>query len=130
MCKHLKLPVHQQVMERLLERCDPNGDQQIDYVEFINFLNWKDQMPTGFGKFQGGALSNEIGASDDKEYDDKILTEAKRSGIELETGGDVSTDVLKNQIDLDSEYATSSSAYGRGGDTNTNAITGISIGVT
>jgi hypothetical protein len=123
-CQHLKLPVHQQVVERLLELCDPNGDRQIDYVEFVNFLNWKDQLPTGFGKFQGGdsALSNESG--DEKEYQDKILTEAKGSGIELDTDGDVSADVLKNQIDLDSEYATSSSVYGRGGDANTNAITG------
>lgn len=27
--------------------CDANCDGYIDYVEFANFLNWKDIMPTG-----------------------------------------------------------------------------------
>ena len=27
--------------------CDVDGDGQINYDEFANFLNWKDKMPSG-----------------------------------------------------------------------------------
>lgn len=30
-----------------MDYCDANRDGYIDYVEFANFLNWKDIMPTG-----------------------------------------------------------------------------------
>lgn len=99
-CQELKLPVNTAVLESLLELCDPNADKQIDYVEFVNFLNWKDQMPTGFGK--------------DPEYEDRILAAAKHSGVDLDNNGDIKADVLKNQIDLNSNFITSYSTYGDG----------------
>jgi len=99
-CQELKLPVNIAVLESLLELCDPNADKQIDYVEFVNFLNWKDQMATGFGN--------------DPEYEDRILAAAKHSGVNLDDKGDITADVLKNQIDLYSNFITSYSTYGDG----------------
>ena len=99
-CQELKLPVNMAVLESLLELCDQNADKQIDYVEFVNFLNWKDQLPSGFGK--------------DPEYENQILAAAKHSGVILDSNGDITADVLKNQIDLNSNFITSYSTYGDG----------------
>lgn len=57
-------------------------------------------MPTGFGK--------------DPEYEDRILAAAKHSGVDLDNNGDITADVLKNQIDLNSNFITSYSTYGDG----------------
>ena len=36
-----------ELLECMLDYCDIDGDGQIDYQEFANFLNWKDKMPSG-----------------------------------------------------------------------------------
>ena len=33
-----------ELLESLLAYCDVDGDGQINYAEFANFLNWKDKM--------------------------------------------------------------------------------------
>ena len=43
----LNLPIQRELLESLLLYCDINNDGQIDYLEFSNFLNWKDKMPSG-----------------------------------------------------------------------------------
>ena len=102
-CQELKLPVNTKILESLLGLCDPNGDKQIDYVEFVNFLNWKDHLPTGFGK-----------DPTDDEYENRILVAAKNSGVKIDdnNNGTVAADVLKNQIDLESDFVTSYLTYG------------------
>uniref|UniRef100_A0A069DUR3 EF-hand domain-containing protein n=1 Tax=Clytia hemisphaerica TaxID=252671 RepID=A0A069DUR3_9CNID len=103
-CQELKLPVNRVVLERLLALCDTNTDQQIDYMEFVNFLNWKDQMPTG--------LPHGDQATD---YDRKIM-ESIRSTDENQVGDDGSIDpgVLQHQTDIANYFQTSSSLYGKG----------------
>lgn len=92
------------MLERLLALCDTNTDQQIDYMEFVNFLNWKDQMPTG--------LPHGDQATD---YDRKIM-ESIRSTNENQVGDDGSIDpsVLQHQTDIANYFQTSSSLYGKG----------------
>lgn len=41
------LPVEPELLESMLAYCDVDGDGQINYEEFANFLNWKDKMPSG-----------------------------------------------------------------------------------
>ena len=40
MCRKLRLPIDDNIIEELATLCDANHDGQIDYNEFINFLNW------------------------------------------------------------------------------------------
>ncbi|KAK3083356.1 hypothetical protein FSP39_020708 [Pinctada imbricata] len=47
-CLQFHLPVEPELLEQLMYYCDMNGDGFIDYVEFANFLNWKDKMKSGF----------------------------------------------------------------------------------
>ena len=47
MCIQFNLPVEPELLESLLAYCDVDGDGQINYEEFANFLNWKDKMPSG-----------------------------------------------------------------------------------
>lgn len=46
-CIQFNLPVESELLESLLAYCDVDGDGQINYEEFANFLNWKDKMPSG-----------------------------------------------------------------------------------
>ncbi|XP_069576492.1 EF-hand domain-containing family member B isoform X2 [Brachyistius frenatus] len=46
-CRQLQLDVSGPVLDDLMELCDNDGDGLIDFLEFANFLNWKDKMPIG-----------------------------------------------------------------------------------
>ena len=46
-CLKFHLPVEPELLEQLMDICDVNRDGFIDYVEFANFLNWKDKMASG-----------------------------------------------------------------------------------
>ena len=41
------MPVEPELLEAMFAYCDVDGDGQINYDEFANFLNWKDKMPSG-----------------------------------------------------------------------------------
>ncbi|XP_013406172.1 EF-hand domain-containing family member B-like [Lingula anatina] len=47
-CAQFNLPVEPELLVQLMDCCDANKDGFIDYVEFANFLNWKDKLPSGF----------------------------------------------------------------------------------
>lgn len=46
-CLQYHLPLEPELLEQLLDTCDANRDGFIDYIEFSNFLNWKDKMKSG-----------------------------------------------------------------------------------
>lgn len=46
-CIQYHLPLEPELLEQLLDSCDVNRDGFIDYIEFSNFLNWKDKMNSG-----------------------------------------------------------------------------------
>ncbi|CAH1790543.1 unnamed protein product [Owenia fusiformis] len=46
-CVQFNLPVDAVLLEQLMDYCDVDRDGYINYIEFSNFLNWKDKMPTG-----------------------------------------------------------------------------------
>jgi len=103
-CLKFNLPVQTDLLEMLLECCDINNDKQIDYVEFANFLNWKDKMLSGFrnNKVESGKEKSE---SD--RYEEKIINKAQRSGMLVDSSEPV---VLQKQIDQSpTDYVTSSS---------------------
>lgn len=52
-CVQFHLPIEPELLEQLLDYCDVNRDGYIDYLEFSNFLNWKDKMPSGFPDKKG-----------------------------------------------------------------------------
>lgn len=46
-CIQFSLPVEPELLCLLMDYCDTDKDGQINYIEFANFLNWKDKMPDG-----------------------------------------------------------------------------------
>uniref|UniRef100_A0A672F603 EF-hand domain-containing protein n=1 Tax=Salarias fasciatus TaxID=181472 RepID=A0A672F603_SALFA len=44
-CREFELEVCEPVLDDLMDYCDTNRDGLIDFLEFANFLNWKDIMP-------------------------------------------------------------------------------------
>lgn len=47
-------------MEALFDYCDVDNDGKMDYVEFSNFLNWKDRMPNCVNKKESAANESEV----------------------------------------------------------------------
>ena len=89
-------------MELLLKSCDKNNDNRIDYVEFSNFLNWKDKMPAG--------LSVKLDKNANNEYEQKIIEKSKDSGLDVTEKGQSEPTLLRKQVDnAQVDYQTSSS---------------------
>lgn len=44
-CQEFQLDLSEVVLDHLMDVCDSDGDGLISFVEFANFLNWKDKMP-------------------------------------------------------------------------------------
>lgn len=44
-CYEFNLKLNDKVLDDLMECCDTDKDGFINFVEFANFLNWKDLMP-------------------------------------------------------------------------------------
>lgn len=43
-CRQFQLDVSEPVLDDLMDYCDTDKDGLINFVEFANFLNWKDKM--------------------------------------------------------------------------------------
>lgn len=54
-CFQLNLDLDEELLDELFYYCDLDEDGFINYLEFVNFLNWKDKMSLG-------------------EYEEKIIT--------------------------------------------------------
>nr|XP_061789354.1 EF-hand domain-containing family member B-like [Nerophis lumbriciformis] len=44
-CHHFKVEASDAVLDDVLDHCDTNGDGFIDFLDFSNFLNFKEKMP-------------------------------------------------------------------------------------
>lgn len=44
-CHQFQLDVSRPVLDDLMDYCDTDKDGLINFLEFANFLNWKDKMP-------------------------------------------------------------------------------------
>ncbi|KAM6935605.1 EF-hand domain-containing family member B [Lycodopsis pacificus] len=44
-CRQFQLDVSRPVLDDLMDYCDTDKDGLINFLEFANFLNWKDKMP-------------------------------------------------------------------------------------
>lgn len=46
-CMEFGVGTSEEVLDDLMGTCDVDGDGVIDFLEFANFLNWKDRAPIG-----------------------------------------------------------------------------------
>jgi len=46
-CREFGVGTSEAVLDDLMATCDADGDGVIDFLEFANFLNWKDRTPIG-----------------------------------------------------------------------------------
>lgn len=47
-CINFGLPIDVWLLEQVFDYCDVDRDGEINYLEFANFLNWKEKLPSGF----------------------------------------------------------------------------------
>ncbi|NWW51104.1 EFHB protein, partial [Pedionomus torquatus] len=83
-CYQFNLNLDDELLDSLFDYCDLDKDGLINYLEFANFLNWKDRMAV-------------------KEFEEKIIT--KGASVLL---GDRNDEPLLNQEDLEIKEAGSS----------------------
>lgn len=105
-CFQFHLPVHKDLLELLLHCCDKNSDKNIDYVEFANFLNWKDKMPSGLHISSNEKNENKL--SEDEKYEKKIIDNVRSGLVDEVSSNTKKVDILRKQIDNSpSDYTTS-----------------------
>lgn len=44
-CQQFNMIISDPVLDEVMDYCDADKDGLIDFMEFSNFLNWKDKMP-------------------------------------------------------------------------------------
>ena len=59
-CIQFHLPVEPELLCQLVDYCDTDKDGMINYLDFANFLNWKDKMPTGLGLCDKTSMSKDF----------------------------------------------------------------------
>ncbi|XP_068179079.1 EF-hand domain-containing family member B isoform X2 [Antennarius striatus] len=69
-CRQFQLDVSGTVLDDLIDNCDADKDGQISFLEFGNFLNWKNKMPI-------------------KRWEQRILTHANGDGSPSSESGQV-----------------------------------------
>ncbi|XP_020663010.3 EF-hand domain-containing family member B isoform X1 [Pogona vitticeps] len=93
-CFQLNLDLDEELLDALFNYCDLDKDGFINYLEFVNFLNWKDKMSL-------------------QEYEEKIITKGKKpapfdlippEGAECKADGDA---VLKQEDVVEKEPGSS-----------------------
>ncbi|XP_063306764.1 EF-hand domain-containing family member B [Pelobates fuscus] len=114
-CDQFGLDLDVELLDSLLEYCDVDNDGLINFVEFANFLNWKDKM--GITELeekiltQGSRNVNEIVDSSTKnkeEFSGEGLV--KQTDLELkEEGFDKTPKILPKPEPVKGFYCTSSS---------------------
>lgn len=108
-CYQFHLPVQKDLLELLIEWCDKDQNKTIDYVEFANFLNWKDKMPSGLdlSRPANDGDKEKKDLSEDEKYEERIRNAVKKGLIDSDKGSPV-VDVLTidNQPEA-GDYTTS-----------------------
>ncbi|PKU48434.1 ef-hand domain-containing family member b [Limosa lapponica baueri] len=87
-CYQFNLNLDDELLDSLFDYCDLDKDGLINYLEFANFLNWKDKMAV-------------------KEFEEKIITKGKNLGAPI-LPEDTNVEPLLNQEDLELKEAGSS----------------------
>uniref|UniRef100_A0A8C2TP58 EF-hand domain family member B n=1 Tax=Coturnix japonica TaxID=93934 RepID=A0A8C2TP58_COTJA len=88
-CFQLNLKLDSELLDSLFDYCDLNKDGLINYLEFANFLNWKDKMAI-------------------KEFEEKVITKGKKIDVPLQSDTKTDDEPLLKQQDLVLKEAGSS----------------------
>uniref|UniRef100_A0A8C5EFQ5 EF-hand domain-containing protein n=1 Tax=Gouania willdenowi TaxID=441366 RepID=A0A8C5EFQ5_GOUWI len=113
-CRHFQVHVSESVLDDLMEYCDVDQDGQINFLEFANFLNWKDKMP--ISKREQCLLTNEPLRT--SEHLPPLHTLVKPGDLEpINPGSKLKTiRMLRRLKSAPDHFKTSSSLIGAGND--------------
>ncbi|KAL4217128.1 hypothetical protein ACF0H5_023582 [Mactra antiquata] len=64
-CIQFHLPVEPELLYQLMDYCDVDRDGKINYLEFANFLNWKDKMPSGIERAASSRQAEKVMIKED-----------------------------------------------------------------
>ncbi|CAL1536314.1 unnamed protein product [Lymnaea stagnalis] len=110
-CVKYRLPVDFDMLEKVLDYCDVDKDGMINYIEFCNFLNWKDKMPTGLDELGPPPMMIGTDYLQRKGPPEKLIAEADLIAKTPQTT-ELTTRVLEKQIDFNvGNHSTSNAMY-------------------
>ncbi|KAL8165396.1 UNVERIFIED_CONTAM: hypothetical protein K2H54_042273 [Gekko kuhli] len=70
-CFQLNIDLDAELLDALFDFCDLDKDGFIDYLEFVNFLNWKDKM--SLGEYEKNVITKECAVNSAFQEDWKCL---------------------------------------------------------
>ncbi|KAK0045778.1 EF-hand domain-containing family member B [Biomphalaria pfeifferi] len=110
-CVKYRLPVDFDMIEKVLDYCDADKDGMINYLEFCNFLNWKEKLPTGLDDLGPPPLMIGTDYLFSKNPPEKLINEAYLVPKDPQTS-DLTTSTIVKQIDFNvGNHSTSNAMY-------------------
>uniref|UniRef100_UPI00398EBD57 EF-hand domain-containing family member B isoform X2 n=1 Tax=Pristiophorus japonicus TaxID=55135 RepID=UPI00398EBD57 len=103
-CIQFNLNLEPKLIDELIEYCDTEGDGTINFLEFANFLNWKDKMPLG-------ELEQKIITKGNSPIDNDTRLVAPEDFVPLDIGSSAKTlrTITKKEDKSNDHYRTTSS---------------------
>ncbi|XP_005099769.1 EF-hand domain-containing family member B [Aplysia californica] len=114
-CIKYRLPIDTEILERVLDYCDADRDGMINYLEFANFLNWKEKMPTGLEELGPPPMMIGVDSYTQKFMKDRPpakLVDEKDLVPKTPQSGEVTPRTVEKQIDFSvGNHSTSNGMY-------------------
>ncbi|XP_061573964.1 EF-hand domain-containing family member B [Cololabis saira] len=116
-CRQFQLDVNKVVLDDLMDYCDTDKDGLINFLEFANFLNWKDKMPVNNREQRVLTDEHESNAAPDgtggAEHPPSLALIKPEDLKPVETGGSLKTvRTLRRPRAAPDDFKTSSSIIG------------------
>ncbi|NXX47045.1 EFHB protein, partial [Tricholaema leucomelas] len=110
-CFQLNVNLDYELLDALFDCCDLDKDGLINYLDFINYLNWKDKMAVKEFEAKIITKGKELDAFVPEDVNDKSLLEEKRLALRELGSSKETPETLRSTEHVFANYQTTSSQY-------------------
>ncbi|XP_064022988.1 EF-hand domain-containing family member B [Pogoniulus pusillus] len=110
-CFQLNVNLDHELLDSLFDCCDLDKDGLINYLDFINYLNWKDKMAVKEFEAKIIAKEKELGALVPEDVNDKSQLKEEHLALRELGSSEEAPETLRSTEGVLANYQTTSSQY-------------------